>query len=425
MNMIKINMIKINISNNRLLFQLMLSLGILCYSTQVIISAKEVEGLFEVSVPVADQSNAKRNKATRLALNDLVVRISGLSAAANNSIVKASLKKSSTYIQRYAYREEDIISEDNIPVKQLMLDLNFDEISLRNLLRDAELPRWASNRPQVLFWIAIGNQQQRFLMGTDDEKLLSEIIQALPERANFTDNSGRSLNNRQLSNLNAEMIDNAPPLINLREIITNRAASRGIPILLPLMDLEDSMSIDTADVWGRFVMPIRGASIRYHSDAVLAVQIINTGDQWKSHCLLLHGERTHSWEQEHDSLEAALIATIDSTTDEIAREYVVLEHSMQRNELLIAVTGIEQIADFALLMTYFQELTSISSVNVARVNASTVQLHINLIGELQAMLQAISLDNRLLMESTPIYNESSVTAELPSLYFRWNREFNQ
>ncbi len=387
---------------NRPFIQFVLIIGFCCpVFSSSLVSAKEVEGLFEVSVVVENQTNSKRRKAIRSALNDLVVRISGQSTAAGNPVVKQKLKQSSAYIQRYSYREEEVVGTDGKTSTQLVLDLFFDEISLRNLLSDADLPLWASNRPLILAWIAIGNQQLHFLIGTDDEKILPQILQSQPDAST----------------------ENEQQPINPKEIITKRATIRGLPILLPLMDLEDSLAIDVADVWGRFVMPIRRASARYQNDAILAVQIVQIKEQWTIYGLLLHRGRTHSWEQQYDSLDAALMGSIDTTTDTIANQYAVLEDSMLRNELLISVTDIEQIDEYVHLMNYLQNLTSIHSVNVARVNASTVQLRINLIGEQEAMLQAISLDNRLYQESMSLFNDGSGMGELPALYFRWNQEY--
>ncbi len=393
--------VPLNKTVKTLLLQTTMLLCAFFISTTYSVKAKEVEGLFEVSVVVEDQTSSKRRKAIRLALNDLVVRISGQSAAAGNPIVRQKLKQSSAFIQRYGYREEEILDADGKVATQLVLDLFFDEISLRNLLSDADLPLWASNRPLILIWVAIGNQQQHFLMGTDDEKIFPQILQSQPDPST----------------------ENEALPINTKEIITKRAITRGLPILLPLMDLEDSLAIDVADVWGRFVMPIRRASARYQNDAILAVQIVQTQEQWTNYGLLLHRGRTHSWEQQYDSLEAAITGSIDITSDTIANQYAVLEDSMQRNELLISVTDIEQIDEYIHLMDYMQNLTSIHSVNVARVNASTVQLRINLIGEQEAMLQAISLDNRLYQESMSIFNDGAGMGELPALYFRWNREY--
>ena len=371
--------------------------------------AKEVDGLFEISVPVENKSNSNRRDAIREALTEIMIRISGQSTAASNSVIESSLRKSSAYIQRYLYRESDID-------KKLMLDLFFDQLSLRNLLRDADLPLWGSNRPQVLIWIAIGDQQQRFLLGLDDQAMMKWI--GMPE---ITNGQSADLISRQPAELtNGQSADLTSRQSTVREILNLQADKRGLPILLPLMDLEDSMSIGVADVWGRFVAPIRQASIRYNSDAILAAQVLKAGDVWTTRWLLLHKGRTISWEQQSSSIESALIAGINATTDQLAEQYAVFEDSLQRNEILISVSNIEHIEDYAQLMDYLQQLTSVQNVTVAKVSNSAIQLRVNLIGDQQAMLQAISLNNRLVKESMPTINLGGVATKLPSLFFHWN-----
>ncbi|MFT5451490.1 MAG: hypothetical protein ACI9N9_000974 [Enterobacterales bacterium] len=364
------------------------------------VNAREVDGLFEISIAVDDQNNTTRNSATRKALVDVMVRISGQSKAASNSIIQSNLKKSTAYIQRYLYREVETLDEKGQPVEQLILDLVFDEMALRNLLRDADLPLWGSNRPQALIWLAIGDQQQRFLMGTDDESLLKAI-------------------NKPTITASEEIAETPLNLIN---IITEKAASRGLPILLPLMDLEDSVNIHVADVWGRFITPIRQASERYNSDAIVAAQMIREADGWLTRWLLLHEGRTISWEIVSDSIESSLNLGIDSIADQLAEQYAVYEDSLQRNEILVSVNNVQSVEDFANLMSYLQSITSIYSVNVAKVTASTIQLRVNLIGEQQSLIQAISLNSKLSIESTPSIDPTSVQTKLPALFFRWNSE---
>ena len=137
---------------------------------------------------------------------------------------------------------------------------------------------------------------------------------------------------------------------------------------------------------------------------------------------MLHKGSTLSWEQESQSIEAALAAGVNSTADKLAEQYAVFEDSLQRNELLISVSNINQVEDYAHLMDYLQNLTSVHSLNVARVNASTLQLRLNLIGEREAMLQAISLNNQLSIENIPVIEEGGLVTQLPTLFFRWNSE---
>ncbi|MFT5521965.1 MAG: hypothetical protein ACI9IA_002571 [Enterobacterales bacterium] len=377
------------------------------------VNAREVDGLFEISIAVDDQNNSTRSRATRGALVDVMVRISGQSKAAGNSIIQSNLKKSTAYIQRYLYREEDTVDESGKPIKQLMLDLVFDEMAIRNLLRDADLPRWGSNRPQALIWLAIGDQQQRFLMGTDDESLL-KVINKPP--SNEIEEAEKIVS----SSNPTEGIDEPP--LNLKEIFIEKAESRGLPILLPLMDLEDSVNIDVADVWGRFITPIRQASERYSSDAIVAGQMFRDGDGWLTRWLLLHEGRTISWEIESDNIESSLNLGIDSIADQLAEQYAVYEDSLQRNEILVSVNNVHSVENFANLIDYLESITSIHSVNVAKVTASTIQLRVNLIGEQQSLMQAISLNSKLSIESTPSIDPTSVQTKLPALFFRWNPE---
>jgi hypothetical protein len=377
------------------------------------LNAREVDGLFEISIAVDDQYNSTRSRATRRALVDVMVRISGQSKAAGNSIIQSNLKKSTAYIQRYLYREEDTVDESGKPIKQLMLDLVFDEMAIRNLLRDADLPRWGSNRPQALIWLAIGDQQQRFLMGTDDESLL-KVINKPP--SNEIEEAEKIVS----SSNPTEGIDEPP--LNLKEIFIEKAESRGLPILLPLMDLEDSVNIDVADVWGRFITPIRQASERYSSDAIVAGQMFRDGDGWLTRWLLLHEGRTISWEIESDNIESSLNLGIDSIADQLAEQYAVYEDSLQRNEILVSVNNVHSVENFANLIDYLESITSIHSVNVAKVTASTIQLRVNLIGEQQSLMQAISLNSKLSIESTPSIDPTSVQTKLPALFFRWNPE---
>ena len=375
------------------------------------VTAVEIEGLFEVSVEVSDQSNRVRKAATKQALIDVIVRLSGQSSATSNPTVRAVLRKPSNYIQHYLYRDQQ--TETN---KQLMLDLFFDEQSLRTLLRKASLPRWSANRPQVLIWVAIGDENQRFLMGTDGERLLPSIIDPSINDPLIND-APFDLSTQEFPELPEEQ-----PQIDLKQTLSDVAAERGLPIIFPLMDLEDSFIINVADIWGGFLSPIRTASERYQNDAVLSAKLIKSDDLWLSQWLLLHKGRTISWELSSTSVETALVAGMHETTNKLASQYAVFEDSVYRNELMISVNNVEQIDDYANLLKYLQGLTSVHSVNVDLVDGATIQLRLGLIGEAEAMLQSISLNKQLIVDNAPKLNNTGVIHDLHVLYFHWNTD---
>jgi hypothetical protein len=62
-------------------------------------------------------------------------------------------------------------------------------------------------------------------------------------------------------------------LESIRTSNTAIADQRGLPITLPLLDLEDMNQIEFADVWGGFEQSLLPASTRYGADAVLVGRI--------------------------------------------------------------------------------------------------------------------------------------------------------
>lgn len=54
----------------------------------------------------------------------------------------------------------------------------------------------------------------------------------------------------------------------------------GLPVSIPLMDLDDNMAVNATDVWGRFADPILKASQRYGAEMVVLGKLTPEGDKW-------------------------------------------------------------------------------------------------------------------------------------------------
>lgn len=99
------------------------------------------------------------------------------------------------------------------------------------MIRDAGLPVWGQRRPDTLLWLA-----------TEDEN-----------------------GNRQIIDDGAK----GPVSSRLREL----AVERGVPVVFPLMDLDDSVNISVFDVWGRFARTLQTASVRYQPDYIVGARL--------------------------------------------------------------------------------------------------------------------------------------------------------
>ncbi len=96
---------------------------------------------------------------------------------------------------------------ENEPAR--LLKVTFDRNAVERLLREKRLPVWDANRPGALVWIGVDQASHRRLGMPDDDTALYSVL---------TDSSG----------------------------------GRGVPLIFPLMDLEDQTLLQVADIWGDF-----------------------------------------------------------------------------------------------------------------------------------------------------------------------------
>lgn len=181
----------------------------------------------EARVAVSDQSARTQRSASKDALSQVVVKITGQRNALNNSAVKSMLSQHQQYLRAYRFEVDD---------SQLYYVGEFDAQTVINELRQTGLPVWGQRRPDTLLWLA----------EQDDESNRRIIADGMSNEINVT----------------------------LRRV----ANERGVPIVFPLMDLDDSLAISVYDVWGRFVLSLKQASARYQPDYIVGARLYEVQD---------------------------------------------------------------------------------------------------------------------------------------------------
>ena len=178
-------------------------------------------------VQVEDQSQKTQQQASKEALKQVLIKMSGTSTASENAGVKAAIRSPGQYLRSYRFDDKK---------GKLYYIAEFDQQALLTLLRREELPVWGNRRPETIVWLAV-------------EK----------------DTGQRAIVEETQSNA----ISNA---------IRETALSRGIRVSLPLMDLTDNQAIAVYDIWGRFPQALSKASSRYSVDYVIGARLYrNTG----------------------------------------------------------------------------------------------------------------------------------------------------
>ena len=156
--------------------------------------AEDAGDLFVAETQVADEGSETRNTALSQLLATVLARVSGNTGIAGQPAAKDLLASAPSLVQEYRYRTEG--AEDK-PVRYLWA--RFDQSAVERMMRERNLPVWVQ-RPRVLLWVATERTGKRVLLNLEHEP-------------------------------------------QARAAVVGRARERGMPLQLPLMDLEDQTKL--------------------------------------------------------------------------------------------------------------------------------------------------------------------------------------
>lgn len=254
-------------------------IGLACSSAW----GETVTNLYQVSEPVSSQAPEERDQATQRALETLVLRLTGDPKAFAGAGLAAVRKDPQQIISQFGYQAG--------PPQALQVD--FDPVSTDKALRQAGLPAWGANRPSMLVW------------------WLNDAV------------AGTALAG-----------DAQPAAAPLRQA----AKHRGLPIKLPLADLEEQLAATAKNLEGTDPAPLQAVSQRYGADALLAVHASADGDKWQAKWRLwLGGQREQGTAQANDQAGLA-DAVMLAVAQRLAPRYTVKPGAS--SELTVEIQGL-------------------------------------------------------------------------------------
>jgi hypothetical protein len=342
--------------------------------------AAEVTGLYQASVPVVSRDDEReRQQAFGTALRQVLVKLSGRTDTLDNPDIRRALGTVQTYVEAWAYRSvPPLPTEDPLQPAEagVALEVTFFQSQLQSLLDTAGIALWPQNRPDTLLWIVEQDASgQRTLVGND-----SPVVAALQALA----------------------------------------AERAMPLISPILDLQDRLALRPEVLWELDPAAIVGASSRYRTDSVLVLRIMHlvSGD------VIARAEHhLRGLVQQVDVLEAPLAPFLTSSIDLAARELasnygVFVSGSAGPQDLStqasLQVEGVDSVEDYAGVLRYLEGLAVVKSVQVASANGSTLVFNVNTGGQLRQLIETLALDRRLQALSEPVREGQSF-----SLNYQW------
>jgi len=339
------------------LLKLFLSGLLLLSLSGVSMATVRVQGLYEIEIEVSNQSLSERKRAIRRGLTDIFTRVTGSQALEQFGQMLSVLDKASRYVEQYRYRQEEWLDVSGQPVKRWLLWVRFNRKTIEKIIRDQELPLWGSTRPETLVWLAVEQADgSRYLLGNDE----------------------------------------ANPLF--RTLLQN-ARRRAVPILVPLMDLDDQRNVGIGDVWGGFASQIKTASARYATENILIGRVFQTGQGWVSRWTLATKGAEQNWSGSGNSADQAIAQGLDGLGDLMAARYA-LKGQLNSSRYQLRILDVKNLQDFVKANRYLSSVTMISNFQPISFSQGQVLYEVDLRSQLAGLKQLFAIEQKLLPEVT-------------------------
>ncbi|MFL2841015.1 MAG: DUF2066 domain-containing protein [Pseudohongiellaceae bacterium] len=341
----------------------------------------ETEGLYQATIIVESRDNEQeRRRAFSEAMREVLTKVSGLTSTTNAASIRRALNNPDPYVESWRIQANlSLINPDNEMSdlqEVIAIEVNFYESEILRLLDENNIPVWPINRPETLVWIVVEDELEERQMLTNDK---SEL--------------GGGLNS----------------LIDL-------ADTRGLPLLFPLLDLEDQSRLNVNKLWELDEVAILNASQRYQAESILALRIFRSlsGEVLTKSLYFFRGN-VFSYEEFDLSEEDFINGSVNLATNELSQYYSVLisgsENSLSIN---MRVDGINSSEDYAALLGYLNTLGGVRSFQLARAAESSLLLQLETGGQLRQLIETIALEPTL-QEVVELIR----TSDNVSMHYRW------
>jgi uncharacterized protein len=353
---------------SKLLFFLMLS-GMCSLA-----SAESVTNLYEAEVPVFGQGAEARAKGIEDAFAGVLVKVSGNSSLRENPEFAQLLKRGSGLVQQYRYKPlTNASGKVIVNAPDRLLWARFDARAVNRLLRESGVPVWGETRPSILLWLGQEEGTRRILISPDREA-------------------------------------------DLKYSLTQMADSRGLPLIWPLMDLEDQKAIQVSDLWGGFEENIRRASDRYIPDVTLVGRLSRRGgNSWRGEWILYLPDKINRWQSHANSKQVLAREGLEQAVDALALRFAPQQVSQGVSNLRLKVYGLSRLTDYVLVQDYLRSLAMIENVDVLSAGEEKVSFLLRVHGGRDALVRGIQLGavlEPMVLQVSPDPDQADVSDEV-------------
>lgn len=338
--------------------------------------AERVDNLYRERVLVANQSVEVRNQAAAEALRLVLMRASGRHTLGEQASLARALAKPQHLIESFRYESA---ADDESGQAQTRLQITFSQGSVEALLREAGLPIWPANRPSILIWLV-----------NDDVHKGRQVVAFADE-----------------PELEAQLLASTQ--------------QRGLPHVLPLLDLEDQLSLGAEQLWQLDLQAIEAASGRYTVDAILVGRYSQTsGGEWLASWSLQHRQKQQLFDSRGDDLEVLFTQGLGAVANYFSGIYGITATDRRVDTQVMEVSGVDRFQSYVALTDYLDSLAVLRHVQLLEVRGQSLRFALQPEGSMSLLFDALALDKRLKPEDVVTIAGPAGAQQTPQLLrFYW------
>ena len=313
----------------------------------------------DVQVPVADCQSSTINQILPQALSDLLVRMSG-----NASVMSlASLQNQTRDANRFVSSYQCVANQEGAD-QAWLAQIHFDGPAIKKLLQANGQALWSlDNHPKTLLWFSVPQADQAGVLASADNSTLTKALAAT-------------------------------------------AQTRGLPILLPEMDLQDQASIPSDAAACPSDVALQVETARYGVKNALAVAVVpdDTNNSLVANWKLWSNGNSATWQSSGPDLQKILQTGLDAAIDRMAGHMATLQNTDLQATVLLYVTGVNNLTDYSAVLAQLKKLDLVSDVKVTDMSQNSLLLQVAVAGDTAALQRALNSLSQFSAQTTTTAN---------------------
>lgn len=337
-------------------------------------AARTMDLYSEEAILAANARQSDQDDAVSRALEQVLIRATGRSDVDRLDPVAGALRRANDFLSTFRFENSDVtltnVLGEAVPAKRMIM--RFDQEAIEQFLMDNRLPVWGAKRPETLIWLADRLDGADHILADNEQ---TEFAQALVEAAK----------------------------------------ARGVPIILPIMDLTDTLNVSFTDIYGLFTADVDAGSERYPADATLVGRIMRQGEGLQSDFIYLLQDDRQRYAVAADTPKALAEQLVDRLARRLADQYAVVLDPAMAGQLTLRVDGVTDLATLATVENYLTSLNLVSRATLRQVRPTSIQFDLEISGDRTQLRDVLALDERWVA-----VQEAGLGSQLDNeLVYRW------